>query len=228
MDFPLTFAMEDAFNEHTGGDTGMEKIYGSLSQDFLYSDPMNLLTFVDNHDLNRFNKAKDSTLNRFKLAMTFLLTTRGIPQLYYGTEILMTGEKSQGDGRLRNDFPGGWADDKVNAFTSEGRTGMKKEAFDFLSRLLKWRKGSDAIANGKLIHYVPGNGVYVYARYTTKERVIVILNNDNKAHNLSIDRYAEVFSNASSVKDVITGKDFLLGKQLNVEARTSMILVVKK
>jgi len=228
MDFPLTFAMENAFNEHTGDDSGMEKIYGSLSQDFLYPNPMNMLTFVDNHDLSRFNKTKDSTLNRFKLAMTFLLTTRGIPQLYYGTEILMTGEKSQGDGRLRNDFPGGWADDKVNAFTSEGRTGMKKEAFDFLSLLLKWRKGSDAIATGKLIHYVPGNGVYVYARYTAKERVIVILNNDNKAHNLSIDKYAEVFSNAYSVKDVITGKDFLLGKQLNVEARSSMILVVKK
>ena len=160
--------------------------------------------------------------------MTFLLTTRGIPQLYYGTEILMTGEKSQGDGRLRNDFPGGWADDKVNAFTSEGRTGMKKEAFDYLSRLLKWRKGSKAVASGKLIHYVPENGVYVYARYTDKERVVVILNNGDKVYNLNIERYTEAFAGAKAVNDVVTGKDYMLNKQLSIEARSAMVLVVKK
>ena len=228
MDFPLTFAMENAFNEHTDGQAGMESIYNVLTQDFVYPNPMNLLVFVDNHDLSRFNRTKDSTLNRFKLAMTFMLTTRGIPQLYYGTEILMTGDKSQGDGRIRNDFPGGWAEDKVNAFLPDGRTGMKKEAFDYLSRLLKWRKGSDAVANGKLIHYMPNNGVYVYARYTDKDRVIVILNNGDKAHNLNIEKYAEVFAGATTVNDVITGKDHVLAKQLSIEARTAMVLVVKK
>lgn len=228
MDFPLTFAIEKAFNEPEGWDTGMAGLYTVLTQDFVYPDPMNLLIFADNHDLSRFNKSKDSTLNRFKLAMTFLLTTRGIPQLYYGTEILMTGEKSQGDGKLRNDFPGGWVDDKVNAFTSAGRTGMKKEAFDYLSRLLKWRQGSKAVASGKLIHYVPENGVYVYARYTDKERVIVILNNGTKAHNLNIDRYSEAFTGATAVNDVVTGKDYTLNKQLSIEPRSAMVLVVKK
>ena len=228
MDFPLMYAMGKAFDEQEGWDTGMTGIYGALTQDFLYPNPMNLLTFVDNHDLSRFNRTKDSTLNRFKMAMAFLLTTRGIPQLYYGTEILMTGDKSGGDGRIRNDFPGGWAGDKVNAFSAEGRTGMRKEAFDYLSRLLKWRKGSDAVARGKLIHYVPTNDVYVYARYTDKERVIVVLNNGTQAHNLSIEKYAEVFAGATEVNDVITGKDYKLNKQLNVEPRSAMVLVVKK
>jgi glycosidase len=228
MDFPLTFAMEKAFDENEGWDTGMAKLYGTLTQDFVYPDPMNLLTFVDNHDVSRFNRTKDTTLNRFKMAMAFLLTTRGIPQLYYGTEILMTGNKSGGDGRLRNDFPGGWLGDKINAFTVDGRTGMKKEAFDYLSRLLKWRKGSDAVARGKLIHYVPNNGVYVYARFTDKERVIVILNNGTKTHNLSIEKYAEVFSGSVNLKDVVSGKEYSLNKQLSVEARSAMVLVVKK
>jgi len=228
MDFPLMSAINKAFDEPEGWETGMAGLYSVLTQDFLYPNPMNLLVFADNHDLSRFHKASDTTLSRYKMAMAFLLTTRGMPQLYYGTEILMTGDKSQGDGRLRNDFPGGWADDKVNAFTPEGRTGLKKEAFDFMSNLLKWRKGSEAITKGKLIHYVPSNGVYIYARYTDKERVIVILNNDKQNHNLSIEKYAEVFNGAKTVNDVITGKDLELNKQISVSAKTAMVLVVKK
>jgi len=228
MDFPLMYAMGKAFDEPEGWDSGMNEIYGVLTQDFIYPNPMNLLTFVDNHDLDRFNRAKDSTLNRYKMAMAFLLTTRGIPQLYYGTEILMTGDKSRGDGRIRNDFPGGWAGDTINAFTAEGRTGMKKEAFDYLSRLLKWRKGSEAVAKGKLIHYVPNNDLYVYARYTNKDRVIVVLNNGKQSRNLSIEKYAEVFAGINLVTDVITGKEYKLNKQLNIDPRSAMVLVVKK
>ncbi|NWJ51681.1 MAG: glycoside hydrolase family 13 protein [Bacteroidetes bacterium] len=227
MDFPLMYAINQAFDEAEGWDTGLNKIYGVLTQDFVYPDPMNLLIFADNHDLSRFYKAKGDSLDRYKLAMTFLLTTRGIPQIYYGTEILMSGDKSQGDGRLRNDFPGGWAGDKVNAFTAEGRTKAQNEAFTYTSNLLKWRQHSEAVGRGKLIHYVPEDGVYVYARYTDKERVIVVLNNSTLPKNIKLDRYKEVFSDAKSFYDVLNNSDITLYKQLKIASRSAVVLVVK-
>jgi glycosidase len=227
MDFPLMYAINQAFDEPEGWDTGLNRVYGALTQDFVYPDPMNLLIFADNHDLSRFYKAKGDSLDRYKLAMTFLLTTRGIPQIYYGTEILMSGDKSQGDGRLRNDFPGGWTEDKVNAFTAEGRTKAQNEAFEFMSNLLKWRQHSEAIGKGKLIHYVPEDGVYVYARYTDKERVIVVLNNSALPKNIKLDRYTEVFKGSKSFYDVLNNKDITLNKQLKIESRSAVVLVVK-
>ena len=227
MDFPLMYAINQGFSEPEGWDTGLNRIYGVLTQDFVYPDPMNLLIFVDNHDLSRFYKAKGDSLDRYKLAMTFLLTTRGIPQIYYGTEILMTGEKSQGDGRLRNDFPGGWDEDKVNAFTKEGRTMIQNDAFDFMRDLLKWRQHSEAIGKGKLIHYVPEDGVYVYARYTDNERVIVVLNNSTQPKNIKLDRYEEVFKGSKSFYDVLNHKEITLNKQLKVASRSEAVLVVK-
>ena len=161
MDFPLMNIMSSAF----GWNNGLASIYDYLSQDIVYADPMNLLVFLDNHDTSRFYKVPPTgDLNRFKQALAFLLTVRGIPQIYYGTEILMAADKSEGDGALRRDFPGGWAGDKQNAFTPSGRTLLQNEAYTYVSKLLNWRKGNDAIGKGSFKHFITQNEVYVYER----------------------------------------------------------------
>ncbi len=121
----------------------------------MYSNPDNILVFLDNHDVSRFNKKEETDLARYKQAITFLLTTRGIPQLYYGTEILLTGEKSEGDGALRKDFPGGWKEDCINAFLPDNRSDLQNEAYTFLRKIAGWRRTSKAVTEGRLIHYAP-------------------------------------------------------------------------
>jgi glycosidase len=143
MNFSLTFIMQNAFGSQS--DSGyLTNIFEDIAQDFIYPDPYNLLTFLDNHDLSRFIRKEDTDLKRYKQGLAFLLTTRGIPQIYYGTEILMTGTKEEGDGRLRKDFPGGWQGDKTDAFSKTGRTDMQNEAWDYLQKLLQWRMNTIA------------------------------------------------------------------------------------
>ena len=156
MDFPLMNIMSSAFDEETNSwDRGLARIYDYLTQDIVYADPMNLLVFLDNHDTSRFYKVPPTgDLNRYKQALAFLLTVRCIPQIYNGTEILMAADKAEGDGVLRRDFPGGWAGDKQNAFTPAGRTPQQNEAYTYISKLLNWRKGNDAIAKGSIKHYI--------------------------------------------------------------------------
>lgn len=156
MDFPLQALMNQAFDEETGEwGGGLYKLYDYQTQDLVYANPMNLLTFLDNHDTSRFAQTDEMAkkLKRYKQAMVFLLTTRGIPQIYYGTEILMTGDKGKGDGDLRKDFPGGWQGDTRNCFVKNGRTALENEAFEFTRQLLNWRKGNQVIGKGSLKHY---------------------------------------------------------------------------
>lgn len=148
MDFPLQALINQAFDEETGEwGGGLYKLYDYQTQDLVYANPMNLLTFLDNHDTSRFAQTDEmaKNLKRYKQAMVFLLTTRGIPQIYYGTEILMTGDKGKGDGDLRKDFPGGWQGDTRNCFAKNGRTALENEAFEFTRQLLNWRKGNQVI-----------------------------------------------------------------------------------
>ena len=156
MDFNLTFAAQEAFSEdcssQEGGESGLFKLYEVIAQDFMYPDPNNILTFLDNHDLGRFMLEGETDLGKYKQGLAFLLTTRGIPQIYYGTEILMTGTKAEGDGQIRKDFPGGWQGDKTDAFTEAGRTELQNEAWNYLHTLLNWRKGNDAVKMGRLVH----------------------------------------------------------------------------
>ena len=159
MDFDLTFTCQKAFGDacssREGFEAGLFKIYEVIAQDFLFPDPNNVLVFLDNHDLGRFMQKGESDLRRYKQAIAFLLTTRGIPQIYYGTEILMSGTKAEGDGIIRTDFPGGWAGDPKDAFTPEGRTDLQNQAWDYMRKLLNWRQRCDAVKEGKLIHYTP-------------------------------------------------------------------------
>ncbi|MDR0994924.1 MAG: glycoside hydrolase family 13 protein [Tannerella sp.] len=226
MDFRLMRAANEAFdikNDATRYD--LQKIYEVLAQDYIFANPNHLLVFLENHDTSRFMKKQETNLDRYKLALTFLLTTRGIPHLYYGSEVLLTGEKSEGDGNLRKDFPGGWPGDKADAFTAAGRTPLQNEAHDFLRKLLQWRKTSEAVRNGRLIHYAPDrNDCYVYARIKGNSRILVILNGANKAATLHPEKYAEVTGGATSGKDVITGRSVSLTQDFTVPAHGELLL----
>ncbi len=187
---------------------------------------MNLLIFLDNHDTSRFYRNVEQTknLNRLKQAITFLMTTRGIPEIYYGTEILMAADKSEGDGYLRRDFPGGWEGDKENAFVAGGRTAQQNEAFDFLKKILNWRRGNEAIAKGSLKHFAPMNGVYVYERKYDNKSVVVMLNGTDSEKAINLAQYKEILPKAQAT-DVITGEVINLGgKDLTISSRRAFVL----
>ncbi len=216
MDFPLQALMNQAFDEETGEwGGGLYKLYDYQTQDLVYANPMNLLTFLDNHDTSRFAQTDEmaKNLKRYKQAMVFLLTTRGIPQIYYGTEILMTGDKGKGDGDLRKDFPGGWQGDTRNCFAKNGRTALENEAFEFTRQLLNWRKGNQVIGKGSLKHYSIQNGVYVYQREFNGKSVVIIMNGTDDSKELDLAPYQEILPRENAL-DVLTGKNVNLSGKL--------------
>lgn len=221
MDFSLKTAIETAFSLETEINNPLWKIYEILAQDFLYSNPDNLLIFLDNHDTSRFFKEGETDLKRFKQAIAFLLTTRGIPQLYYGTELLMYGEKKDGDGNLRKDIPGGWPKDTINNFDPSGRTELQNEAWNYIQTLLKWRKNNPDIVRSELVHYAPDyqTECYVYARKTKNKTILVILNGSEKKQTLPMNRYYEVTGSAQKGKDIITGQTITLKENIKVEPK---------
>ncbi|MBE7171092.1 MAG: glycoside hydrolase family 13 protein [Williamsia sp.] len=228
MDFSLTFIMQNnAFDGAT--DNGyLGNIFEDIAQDFIYPDPYNILVFLDNHDMSRFNLKEDSDLKRYKQGLAFLLTTRGIPQIYYGTEVLMTGTKQEGDGRLRKDFPGGWPDDKTDQFLKSGRTPMQQEAWAYMQKLLQWRKTSLAVTGGKLIHYAPQNSVYVYGRIKDNHRVLVILNGSLKDQTIKMDRFVDVTGGCGHGMDIISSRSLDLTTSITIPAKGEYILELSK
>lgn len=226
MDFPLQALMNQAFDEETGEwGGGLYKLYDYQTQDLVYANPMNLLTFLDNHDTSRFAQTDEmaKNLKRYKQAMVFLLTTRGIPQIYYGTEILMTGDKGKGDGDLRKDFPGGWQGDARDCFVKDGWTALENEAFEFTRRLLNWRKGNQVIGKGNLKHYSIQNGVYVYRREFNGKSVVVILNGTEDSKELDLTPYQEILPKQTAT-DVLTGKNVNLSGKLHLNGRENLLL----
>lgn len=226
MDFPLQALMNQAFDEETGEwGGGLYKLYDYQTQDLVYANPMNLLTFLDNHDTSRFAQTDEmaKNLKRYKQAMVFLLTTRGIPQIYYGTEILMTGDKGKGDGDLRKDFPGGWQGDTRNCFVENGRMALENEAFEFTRQLLNWRKGNQVIGKGSLKHYSIQNGVYVYQREFNGKSVVVIMNGTDNSKELDLTPYQEILPRENAF-DVLTGKNVNLSGKLCLDGRENLIL----
>lgn len=226
MDFPLQALINQAFDEETGEwGGGLYKLYDYQTQDLVYANPMNLLTFLDNHDTSRFAQTDEmaKNLKRYKQAMVFLLTTRGIPQIYYGTEILMTGDKGKGDGDLRKDFPGGWQGDTCNCFVENGRTEQENGAFEFTRQLLNWRKGNQVIGKGSLKHYSIQNGVYVYQREFNGKSVVVIMNGTDDSKELDLTPYQEILPRENAF-DVLTGKNVDLSKKLRLDGRENLIL----
>jgi glycosidase len=207
MDFRLMGLTHSAFFEETGEwGGGLRNIYEHMATDYIYPDVYNVLRFLDNHDTDRFLPEMPKNLDSFKQGITFLLTIPGIPQIYYGTELLMNGNKSKSDGDIRKDVPGGWPDDSVNQFTAEGRSELQNEAFNFMQKLLKWRQGNEIIAKGKMKHYVPQNGVYVYERYLNDKSIVVFMNGTSKEVTIDLNRYDESLKGKSSGFDVLTNQ----------------------
>lgn len=224
MDFSLTFQMQKSFDSKSEGGY-LEDIFEEIAQDFIYPDPYHILIFLDNHDMSRFNREGETDLKRYKQGLAFLLTTRGIPQLYYGTEILMTGTKEQGDGNLRKDFPGGWPGDTTNAFTREGRSPMQNEAWDYMQKLLHWRKTSVAVTQGKLVHYAPNRtNVYVYARIKGSHTVLVMLNSALTDETVKMARFTDATTGFTKGHDVITGQTVDIVNSVTIPAKGELIL----
>ena len=226
MDFPLQGLMNQAFDEETGEwGGGLYRLYDYLSQDLVYANPMGVLTFLDNHDTSRFASDKDkaNNLTRYKQALAFMLTTRGIPQIYYGTEILMSGNKGNGDGALRRDFPGGWKGDEINAFSEKGRTALQNEAFNYTRKLLQWRKGNLAVTKGNMKHFSIRQGVYVYQREYNGQSVVVFMNGTNSSQELELTPYREVLPSDSST-DLLSEKTIKLTDKLSLNPRETLIL----
>lgn len=224
MDFELMNACAETFTAETNVDYDLYKLYKVIAQDYLYSDTDNILVFLDNHDLSRFVKKDETDLHRYKQALAFILTTRGIPQIYYGMEILMHGEKHEGDGLLRKDFPGGWTDDKINAFTKNGRTDLQNEAWNYLQKLLQWRKKNKAVCEGKLIHYAPDSDCYVYLRIKNNDKVLIILNGANSERTLRMNKYGEIIGNSKSGKEIISEQTLDLTDTLKIPAKGVYII----
>ncbi len=227
MDFPLMYAMHKAFSEKDGWDTGLSRLYEILAHDFIYPNPNNLLIFADNHDVGRFQRDSIQAIGNLKLAMAFLLTTRGIPQIYYGTEVLMAGNDINGHGDIRKDFPGGWTSDKQNAFTSEGRNKKQSEMWDYTSKIMNWRKTATAVHNGKLTHFIPDNEVYVYFRCNQQQTVMVILNNGYQPKVLDTARFKEFLGDKKSGIDIITDKAVENLSKIQLSPRSAMIIELK-
>lgn len=227
MDFRFMGLSHSAFYEETGEwNGGLRDVYTHMSYDFIYPDINNVLRFIDNHDTDRFLKEYPKKLDEWKQAITFLLTMTGTPQIYYGTELLMNGNKHNGDGHIRLDVPGGWQGDNVNQFTSSGRDKIQNEAFDFLSKLLHWRKGNDIIAKGEMKHFAPQNGVYVYERYLNGKSVLVLMNGSSSDSEISLDRYSESLSDTASAKDFISGNYIAFGDQLTLKPRQIILVEI--
>ena len=227
MDFAFFDRLSKAKNEETDGWwEGMNRIYGSFVYDYLYPNPSSVMAFIENHDTDRFLGNGRDTL-ALKQALALLLTVRRIPQLYYGTEVLMNGTKEVTDGNVRKDFPGGFPGDTHNAFTKEGRTQAENSMFNWLSRLLHWRKGNKTIVQGSQTQFIPYNGIYVIVRRSTAGTVMTVLNGTTKEAVLEVGRYAEVLDGSKSlarVKDVPTGRYYDLSKDLTMKPRQTLVL----
>jgi glycosidase len=226
MDFTLQDQIGSVFNEdEPNWDNGLIKFYNNFAMDYLYPDTNNLLVFAENHDTSRINDIYKYDLAKYKMVVTLLATVRGIPQIYYGSEIGMGGDKGNGgDAEIRQDFPGGWAGDKNNAFTKEGRTAEQSAYFDFSSKLFNWRKTNEAVHFGKMTHYIPENNTYVYFRYTDAKTVMVVFNNNAKEQVVKTNRFQENIKNHTLGKDIITGKTFDLASEITLEPKSALVL----
>ena len=227
MDFSFFDKLNQAKNEETDAWwQGLNRLYNSFVYDYLYPNPKSVMAFIDNHDTDRFlGNGRDSLM--LKQALALLLTVQRIPQLYYGTEILMNGTKEVTDGNVRKDFPGGFPGDTRNAFTREGRTRAEQSMFTWLSRLLHWRQGNETIIRGYQTQFIPYNGIYVITRRWHRNTVMTILNGTSKDAVLEVDRYKEILNDGQDitrVKDIPTGRYYDLTKDLKLKPRQSLVL----
>ena len=226
MDFAFYDRVNLAKNEETDGWwNGFNRIYNSLCYDYLYKDPSHVMAFIENHDTDRFLGNGQDTL-ALKQSLALLLTMNRIPQLYYGTEVLMNGTKQITDGHVRRDFPGGFPGDKHNAFTKEGRTKEENQMFSWLSRLLHWRQGNELITKGKQTQFIPVDGIYVVARSLNGKAILTVLNGTSHQKKMQVARYAEIIKSTTTAKNILTGRNIDLTKDVTLQPRATMILEI--
>ena len=229
MDFPMQKNIIDGIKEEETWGTGLVKIYEGLANDFHYATPNDIMIFLDNHDENRMFTALKEDATNAKMALSYMLMLPRIPQIYYGTEILMDDTAKPGDhGLIRTDFPGGFKGDKINAFTGNGLSDAKKEMQSFVSKVLNYRKNSEAIQNGKTIHFAPFMGTYFLFRIKDNETVVHIINKNEEPITIDLKHYAEVGLDGKTLKNIITGEEFVWGDVIKLTKKESIILTTKK
>lgn len=230
MDFPLQAALIDALKEPEGSDfgNGMTRLYEALANDFVYADPNKILVLGDNHDMDRLFMQLNQDVDLTKMALTYLLTIRGIPQIFYGTEVLLDNTPHhKNDGLIRADFPGGWKEDTVNAFTAKGLSVKQQNMQSYLKQLLNWRKNNPVIANGETLHFAPFNGVYVYFRYNKEKKIMVVMNKNDKEFTIETKRFAEILKGNSNAVNVLTGDNVSVSNSISVPSKTVRVLEIK-
>lgn len=228
MDFLLNDNIVSSLTRSNDWFSTWRDTYQGVAQDYQFPHPENQLIFPDNHDLDRFYSRLNNDFDKWKLGIAMYMTMRGIPQFFYGTEVLMTNEKAGSDGQRRSDFYGGWKNDLKNAVTEKGLTGTEKDAKKYFSKLLNWRKSNSAITNGHFKHYAPQkNDVYIYFRYNKEQKVMVLLNKNSENVTLDMNRYSEMISNKFKAKDIITDKELDVENTLTISGKTAMILEIR-
>jgi glycosidase len=223
----LFYGIQPAITENFGWTEGVNKLYTTAAQDFVYKDPMRETIFLDNHDLPRFYSVVGEDTTKYKMALAWLLTFRGVPEMYYGDEILMTGFTNP-DGNVRRDFMGGWPGDPVNKFTKEGRTQKEENIFEYIKRLANFRKNSSAVTTGKMMQYVPVDGVYVYFRYDDRQTVMCVMNTNDASSTIDLSRFKERIQDFTKAYDVATGVTFDLEPTLTVGGKYLLVMELKK
>ncbi|MBC3787368.1 glycoside hydrolase family 13 protein [Spirosoma utsteinense] len=228
LDFVVYSAMLDALKQKFTWDDGVNRFYQALAQDAVYADPNKLVTFLDNHDTDRYLSVIGEDLDKYKIGLTWLLTTRGIPSMYYGTEILMKNFKDPSDAEVRLDFPGGFPGDKQNKFEAAGRTDRENNAFLFIRKLATYRRENPVLHTGKLMQFLPQEGTYVYFRYDGSKTVMVATNTGDKEILLDTARFSERMGGFKSARNVLT--DAAVGelKTIKLPAKTAVVLELQK
>lgn len=208
-------------------DSPWTSVYDTLASDFEYPDPMNLVIFPDNHDQSRIYTKVGENYDLYRMAIVYYLTMRGIPQIYYGTEVLMSHPGTNSHGAIRSEFPGGWEDHRKSAFSGEGLTNMERSAQGFMRKMLNWRKNKTVIHAGKLMQFTPIGHIYVYFRYDDTETIMVVFNRGDDAVTLDTARFVERLNDSTYAQDIITGKRFNIESEISLEPMSVMILQIE-
>lgn len=224
----LFYGIQAALTQPFGWTEGLSRLYTTTAQDVVYKDPMRQVIFLDNHDIPRFYSVLGEDTSKYKMAIAWLMTFRGIPQMYYGNEILMTGTTSPNDGYVRQDFPGGWTGDAANKFTAQGRTAGENSIFNYYKKLIHFRNSSSAIKTGKFMQFFPQDGVYVYFRYDDKQTVMVVMNQTDDLKTIDMERFKERLQGFTKAYDISDGEEFALEKKLSIGGRYALVLELRR
>ena len=224
----LLYGILPALNENPGWTEGVYRLYTTLSHDYLYKDPMRNVIMLDNHDQSRIYSCVNEDVDKVKIAIGWLMTCRGIPQMYYGTEALMTGITYPVDGYVRKDFPGGWKGDKKNVFTGEGLTTNEKEMLEYIRKLGNFRHQSSALKTGKMMQYVPKDGLYAYFRYDENQTIMCLMNPESKGKTISVGDYPEMKKDFTHAKNILTNKITALDELKSIPSKTMYIFELIK